>query len=417
MSTAAVTKVSKVEIMRPDDAIVVRGKDGKSIRRIKTNVSLSVDEGTLVKLFGREGDNATFVITYPGFLKLAQACNVAVLHPPTIIVNGREQPNPYQDPETERVHSRSVALGRTSFGLLAPVERTVIFDPNTSNIVDLISKGNRKENASFFAIYPAERDAAGRLVRPLGLKRSLRQEVKGEKAFADAPADEVQEEIEWRFSRWAGYEIDAGMAIWVDTSCPDVYSWQREMLNRSDKSLRTCQTFSDRNALSAHPALPRARKFNQSKVTLECIMWYSEGGNMGYDQSLMMIDPAKLIAASENVANVDVAVEDISHEDPKALTKTEGDASDHDDPAAHEEEDDLPYDDAKPGDAGKAPNEPSKALLELRAKVEAEEKRIGARGPVKRARVAAGIGTDENGISLADEAQLGALLSFLKEIK
>ena len=415
MSTAAVTKVSKVEILRPDDAIVVRGKDKKSIRRIKTNVSLSVDEGTLVKLFGREGDNATYVITYPGFLKISQACNVAVLHPQTIIVNGREQPNPYQDPETERVHSRSVAVGFTAYGLKTWVERSVIFDPKTSNIVDLISKGHRKENARFFAIYPAERDTAGRLVRPLGLKRSLRQEVRGEKEFADATADEVQEEIDWRFSRWAGYTIDAGMAIWVDTSCPDVYSWQREMLNRSDKSLRTCQTFSDRNALSAHPAMPRTRKFNQSKVTLDCIMWYSEGGNMGYDQSLMMIDPTKLIEAEGAV--VDVAVEDISHEDPKALTKTEGDASDHDDPAAHEEEDDLPYDDANPGAAGKSQAEPSKALLELRAKVEAEEKRIGAKGPIKRARVAAGIGTDDNGISLADEAQLGALLSFLKEIK
>lgn len=412
-TAAPVTTITKVEVMRPDDAIVVRSKDGKSIARIKTRVSLSVKEGTLVKLFG-SGDATTFVVTHPGFVKLAAACNVAVLHPPTITVNGEAQPNPYRDPVTGMVHSRSVALGRTIYGLQVPVERTVLFDSVTSNIVDLISKGGKNENREYFVIMPAERDEKNRLIRPEGIKHLLRPILEREKPSKI-------ELLDFYWSRWAGYPIDAGMAIWVDTSCPDVFNWQREMLNRADKSLRTCQTFSDRNALSAHPALPRQRKFNQAEVTLECVMWYSENGNMSFDQSMMQIDPMKLIEAT--AAPVDSKVEDISREDPAALAAQVSDAAEGE--VVAKDDDDLPYtgkekeEKAKGKDAGGSEPEPAedKARTQLLADIEAEEKRIKLTGPIRRARVGAGVGTGPEGLGLADNDQLTTLLSVLKGIK
>ena len=253
------------------DAIVIR--DGKSvIRNIKSKVTLSVKDGTLVKMGNMKekdedgNEHQLFIASATGIREEAQMSGVMPMQPKSIIVNNREQPNNYEDPETGKVYSESYAIGYTKLGQLTAVKRMMIYDPHLANMQDLISKATIKWNVNAFKMAPIRRDSDGHLIPP-------------------KDCDE-----------WVGYPIDEAMSIWVDCSNKDVFKWQREMLNKRDKAIRTCQTFAERNALAAHPAMPKQRKFHKGEVTIPTISWFASEGSMRFGNELLEMDPEKLLA-------------------------------------------------------------------------------------------------------------------------
>jgi len=279
MTNEATTAVApRIQGMKYD-ALVIRGKDGV-IKNIKSNVKLSVEDGTLVKMGhmtekvpnpkgGKDLEYPVFMVTAAGAREEAQMSGVMALQPKSIRVNDREQPNNYQDPETGKVYSECIAVGYNKLGQLTAVKRMMIYDAELANIQDLIAKASGKWNKEAFKMAPIKRDSDGNLIAPA--------------ACGDS---------------WAGYEIDQAMAIWVDCSHANVFKWQREMVNKRDKAIRTCQTFCERNALFAHPNMPKKKKYYRAEAVAVCHTWYAAEGQLRYDLTKLEIDGDKLLEAA-----------------------------------------------------------------------------------------------------------------------
>jgi hypothetical protein len=246
--------VKKQQVINLDKAIVVRSQDGSEIRRMKTLMKLNVADGSLVKImdakkgYGDYPDRpATLIPTANAYMQMASKCGISVRHPDTVIVGGIEQPNGYCSPDGT-YYFRSQAGGYTANGQPFITDRTVDFNVARYNIQDLLAKAKSDKNTRYFKVKPfLGKDKNGSLL--------------------GAPT-----------TSWAGYQIDDAVVLWVDCECPQLISWLGEMNNRKKNAIRVAQTFADRNAIAAHPALPMKKKFETPEATLELIQWIAKAG-------------------------------------------------------------------------------------------------------------------------------------------
>jgi len=82
---------------------------------------------------------------------------------------------------------------------------------------------------------------------------------------------------------WGGYRLDEAMVLWIRTdNNPEIFKWYKEMNNRLKHALKTVQTFSDRNAVMAHPALPSKRQWPSEIAKLTCAQWFTREGNITF---------------------------------------------------------------------------------------------------------------------------------------
>jgi len=324
----------KTSIINKDQAIIVRSSDGSEIRRIKTKRRLSVEDGTLVKIINaKKGwkdqppQPPVLIPTANGYMQLAAGCGVALNHPDTVVVDGKEQPNGYKD-DRGTYYFRAQAGAYTDLGQPFITDRTVDYNVERYNIQDLLAKAKYKENAQFFKVLPFKgRDKDG--------------VIKGEPKEGD----------------WAPYQVDKATVLWVDCSCPEFIKWLTEMNNREKNAIRVCQTFADRNAIAAHPALPAKKKFEKTEAMLECVTWYAKKGTVTFKQ----------LQAHGNV-ELDVSESISIDQDPEAgkiidaeVAAAPVDAGDVPDEEPLDDDDQPPLEDDIPMDHPKAPQASSPA--------------------------------------------------------
>ena len=283
----------KTAIIDKDHAIIVRSSDGSKIRRIKTRRRLSVEEGTLVKIINakkawknRPAQPPVLIPTANGFMQLASGSGLCLNHPDSVVVDGKEQPNGYRD-ANGTYYFRAQAGGYTDLGQPFITDRTVDYNVDRYNIQDLLAKAKQDENAQYFKVLPFRgKDEHGMLLGP--------------------PKD----------GDWAGYQVDKATVLWVDCACPEFTRWLSEMNNREKNAIRVCQTFADRNAIAAHPALPAKKKFETTEAVVECVSWYAEQGTITFKQLLAHGDVELDTAESVSI-----------HEDPEAARVVDVEAS------------------------------------------------------------------------------------------
>ena len=238
-----------------DKAMVIRGKKG-DIRRIKTNVSLSVQDKTLVQIIKPYGNNdGIWTPTATGYRLLGSRCGLAYEKPDTVIVNGVAQANPCWTEDNKTCYSRTRVGGYTELGQPVISDRTVEFSVHRYNVQDLIAKAMYagKETPLFKILPYRGKDEDGVM--------------KGAPELGD----------------WGGYRLDEAMVLWIRTdSNPDIFKWYKEMNNRLKHALKTVQTFSERNAVMAHPALPSKRQWNSEQARLTCAQWFTKEGNITF---------------------------------------------------------------------------------------------------------------------------------------
>jgi hypothetical protein len=269
-------------------AIVVKQENGEVVR-ITRNVKLSIEDGTLVKLpMNEKVDGQWLPIVIPsakGYMTMAGDAGIVVHHPDTVVIDGREMPNGATD-SMGRAYFRSVALGYSSTGQPCITDRTIVYDAATYMAQDLLAKACKAEFASLFEMGPLVRDTTGQLI--------------GAPQAKDG-------------QRWIGYPMDAQSVLWLDVSKKVVFEWYKEMKQREKTSIRTAQTFADRNAIAAHPGLPAKRKFHTSSAVVPVTTWYANKGIMRFDKSLVTVDPTKLLGVPAEDVVVDQA-------DPQDIT-------------------------------------------------------------------------------------------------
>jgi hypothetical protein len=215
-----------------DQAILVTTPNGAQVKRIITTMTLSADADTLVKIMGGYGNvPAVYILTANAFMQVGARCGVVLNHPDSVIVDGREQPNGFRDTQGT-YYFRSQCGGFTATGQPFVTDRTVDFNVETYNLLDLLSKAKSDKTARYFKVLPAQ---------------------------MKSPGDE-----------WACYKVDDGINLWMDTSAPDIAKWLGEFVNRRKNAIRICQTFADRNAIAAQIASMNSSATSSTPQTLRC---------------------------------------------------------------------------------------------------------------------------------------------------
>ena len=245
----------KPESIFLDSALVIRGQQG-DIRRIKTNVNLSVVDKTLVQIIKPYGNKpGVWTPTATGYRLLGARCGLVYEKPDTVIVNGVAQANPCWTEDDKTCYSRTRVGGYTELGQPVISDRTVEFSVHRYNVQDLISK----------AMYAGKETPLFKILPFRGKDED--NVMKGSPEQGD----------------WGGYRLDEAMVLWIRTDQnPDIFKWYKEMNNRLKHALKTVQTFSERNAVMAHPALPAKRQWGGEQARLTCAQWFSKEGNITF---------------------------------------------------------------------------------------------------------------------------------------
>ena len=385
----------QTEMIERDQSIVIRGKDGE-IRRIKSFVDLSVEAQTMVGII-RPYNNRPGLWTpsAKGYGQLGAMSGLAYRRPETIIVDGKTVQNPGWSEVNKTCYSRTQVGGYTALGQPVIVDRTVEFSVHRYNVQDLLSKAKRGDNKKCFQMHP---------FKGLDEHGCLR----------GAPGDGI----------WAGYRLDEAVVLWMRTDeNPDIYKWYSEINNRLKNALRTVQTFSDRNAVAAHPTISPSLHFECPAARVKCISWFAAEGNITFDmieshKEVELLTGSEVLGADDTTAKRIAAEAEAGATDPGDIpepdevdkpieVKSEPVVEDGN-PAGEEEVDELPTTPEPVDTPPKSEKETRRNAIRFIEKCRAEE----ARAPVHRAHKKLEVDDDVDVATLTTE-KLEKLVGFL----
>ena len=113
---------------------------GGKLRLIKSNVQLTLADGTLIKPAGMNVN----LVSAEGYKLLASRAGLQTLSAHTVVVDGVDQKNPHVERDAVGqplcVTCRSFCMGYTSVGVPLVVDRTVSFDLAAYRALDLVGK-------------------------------------------------------------------------------------------------------------------------------------------------------------------------------------------------------------------------------------------------------------------------------------
>jgi len=262
MTTGENVPATTRQIMDLNKAIVVRGPKGVA-RRIISNVHLSEADGSmclLIKGMKAKGNwpakPPVYTPTAPAIKAISGKIGFDFRYPKVISVNGEEKNSGYKDSDGTLYYACDAAAF-TANGQPVIVRRVVSYNVHRYNLMDLFAKAKNTDFEKYFKMKPFRgRNDNGQLLGP-----------------PDGDED-----------RWAGYQVDNAVNLWVDCECPGYFTWGSEMNRRIMMADRTAQTFAERNAILAHPAFPLKRKFQHPEADVQCVAWVAQKGTINFDE-------------------------------------------------------------------------------------------------------------------------------------
>ena len=205
----AALKNQNVMALGENEAFALRDEQGREIRATRKTVRLTAHNGELMQPVY----NGPWVISAPGFMKLAHATGAVVMNAPTVTVDGRQEQNPYvrrdKDGRIIEIYCRAISFRYNENGQPMVSDRTTIFDVATYSIADMVAKASGQKEAS--KLLPAP---------------------------APAPGEE-----------WAAYKVDDAINLWMNVKHDEAISFLGQVLNRQKKAMEFAQTFAQRNSL------------------------------------------------------------------------------------------------------------------------------------------------------------------------
>ena len=239
-----------IRTLGDNQLFVIRSADGKAVA-VKRRVALSLDNGGLVKVGSKP--ESPVIISAEGYERLAEAANVIVMNTPTVVIDGKDEMNPYvrrdKNGQIQEIVCRSVAFGYTSTGIPTISDRTSTFSVDLYRLVDLLGKA--KYNKVAFRLLPVET---------------------------------VPKHKKDGSETWAKYPFDDSTNLWIDTSHSDAIGWYAQNTNRLKKAMEFAQTFSQRNALKHHPAIARQKSpGNYPTWNVDIIGWLQVEGTFKWN--------------------------------------------------------------------------------------------------------------------------------------
>jgi len=207
--------------------LYVKVQNGQILRPIKARMALSQEENHLYYA------NKKYNITSDGYRHLNKVASVSILTPQSVIVDGKEMPNPYIERHertkiTKSVYIRKIGIGYSPAGNITVMDMTLHYNLYTYFIQSIQAKMNKKVWESGKETGPEFPDCA-----EIGIK-----DVKPEKD-----------------GKWVWYEMEDPLGIWVNYEDPAIISCMEEHTQRQRFADRIAQTIVERNILKKHPAI------------------------------------------------------------------------------------------------------------------------------------------------------------------
>jgi len=244
----AALKTKDVIALGTDEAFALTDQDGQ-IKAFKTNLELSVNEGTLVEIGNSFRDyTAPVAISAQGYEKWAEKTGASVIFPKDVLVGDQLKPNPFaeRDPKNNRiiaVHARAVAFKYSPMGLPQVCDWSTIFDVPSYRMIDLLAKAKKTKQA--FKLLP----------------------------------EGMEPEVTKQNETWAKYPFDEATNLWLNTSHNEVLDWFKSIINREKKAMDFAQTFARRNALKHLSGLQKPPS-NNHQWTFPVLAWRPTGNNI-----------------------------------------------------------------------------------------------------------------------------------------
>jgi hypothetical protein len=220
-----------------DQVVGLNFEFGKVYIKVRGNEILEPIKATF-KLYERLGHiykpGKIWAIAGIGYRLLNTVSSVSLVCPQKVIVDGREQSNPYMERDEntklpQAVHIRKVGIGMSMIGNIVVIDKTLSYNIKTYFLQSIQKK--MKE-----VIWEGG-NATDKLAHPncakLGVKIKKPEE-KGE---------------------WAFFEIEAPIGVWVNYSDPAILDCMDQHVQRQRFAERIAESIVSRNILKDHPAI------------------------------------------------------------------------------------------------------------------------------------------------------------------
>ena len=208
--------------------LYVKVRNGQILKPVRGFFTLYHKLGHLYKI------KNSYSISSTGYRLLNKVASVSLATPEKVIVDGRDQPNPYieRNDETkmiEIVWIRKVGIGYSLVGNIVAIDKTLCYNIKTYFLQSIQAKMKKVEWKNG--------QATDKLLHPNCAKLGIEEkEPKGE-------------------GDWAFFKVEPPLGIWVNYSDPAILDCMEEHTQRQRFADRIAQTIVERNILKDHPAI------------------------------------------------------------------------------------------------------------------------------------------------------------------
>jgi hypothetical protein len=289
--------------------VYVKINRGQIMRPIKATITLFEKLGHFYSMPGK-WDPATgksdkkYPITSVGYTQLNKVASISIMTPPTVIVDGVEQPNPYveRNKRTRAIESvivRKIGLGFSPAGNVVAIDKTLFYNPYTYFIQSIqakLKKTSWEKNPQ-----TGKREDTGNAANP------------------NAAMVGIAEDKPTKKGSWVFFPIEDPLGIWANYEDPAILDCLEEHTQRQRFGDRIAQKIVERNILKDHPAIGVGLVFAKNGATeaqgsVAYVEVYGYRTDMGYpDLDHVMRQAAKgsdqLVVKAEIIHEADPAEE------------------------------------------------------------------------------------------------------------
>lgn len=208
--------------------LYVKVRNGQILKPVRGFFTLYHKLGHLYKI------KDSYSISSTGYRLLNKVASVSLATPEKVVVDGRDQPNPYieRNDETkmiEVVWIRKVGIGYSLVGNVVAIDKTLCYNIKTYFLQSIQAKMKRVEWKSG--------KPTKTLLHPNCAKLGI--EEKEPKGDGD----------------WAFFKVEPPLGLWVNYADPAILDCMEEHTQRQRFADRIAQTIVERNILKDHPAI------------------------------------------------------------------------------------------------------------------------------------------------------------------
>jgi len=208
--------------------LYIKVEGNKYMRPVKAQMALHEKAGHFYKVKNEYG------ISYPGYLYLNKVASINIVTPQKVMVDEKEQPNPYieRDPKTkliETVNIRKIGIGYSPIGNITVVDKTLLYNIYSYFIESIQAK----------------------------MKKVVWEHGKptDKKMHPDCAVIGTEDEKPDKEGSWAFFETVSPLGLWINYEDPAIIDCLNEHTQRQRFGDRIAQTIVERNILKSHPAI------------------------------------------------------------------------------------------------------------------------------------------------------------------